>query len=133
MLALVRSLVAASALAGLAFASPTRRDLPSGDVTCGSNDYTVDEVSAAVSAGVDHVDDPIGSDSYPHTFRDDEGLTLYCSGSSWLEFPILESGTYDGGSPGADRVVFDTDGNYCAVITHTGASETNGFVSCDND
>ena len=43
---------------------PTRRDLPSGDVTCGSNDYTIDQVSAAVSAGFDHVDDPIGSGTY---------------------------------------------------------------------
>ena len=64
MLSLVRSLVIASVLATLALASPTRRDLPSGDVTCGSNDYTIDQVSAAVSAGFDHVDDPIGSGTY---------------------------------------------------------------------
>ena len=64
MLALVRSLTIASALATLALSSPLRRDLPSGDVTCGSNDYTIDQVSAAVSAGFDHVDDPIGSGTY---------------------------------------------------------------------
>ncbi|KZV73220.1 Ribonuclease/ribotoxin [Peniophora sp. CONT] len=133
MLALVRSLAVASALATLALASPMRRALPSGDVTCGSNVYTVSQVSAAVSGGVAHESNPIGSDSYPHTFRDDEGLKLFCSGSSWLEYPILKSGAYSGGSPGADRVVFNTAGTYCAVITHTGASETNGFVSCKND
>ncbi|KAJ7495428.1 hypothetical protein FB451DRAFT_1387458 [Mycena latifolia] len=38
-----------------------------------------------------------------------------------------------GGSPGADRVIFNTAGTYCAVVTHTGASETNGFVSCEGD
>ncbi|KAI0031918.1 hypothetical protein K488DRAFT_51103, partial [Vararia minispora EC-137] len=60
-------------------------------------------------------------DSYPHAFRDDEGLQLFCS-------PIFGSGTYNDSLPGADREVFNTAGTYYAVITHTGASETNGFV-----
>ena len=64
MLALLRSLAVVPALLAVALATPMRRDLPSGDVTCGSNDYTVDQVSAAVSAGVDHVDDPIGSGAF---------------------------------------------------------------------
>ena len=61
MLAFVRSLAVASALATFALASPTRRALPSGDVTCGSNVYTVSQVSAAVSGGFAHVNNPIGS------------------------------------------------------------------------
>ncbi|KAJ7760640.1 guanyl-specific ribonuclease C2 [Mycena maculata] len=129
-----RSLIIVSVLAALALATPTRRALPSGDVTCGSNVYTVSEVSSAVSSGFAHVNDPIGSDSYPHQFFDDEKLDLFCSGSTWLEYPILPgSKAYSGGSPGADRLVFNTGGTYCAVITHTGASSENGFVSCKGD
>jgi hypothetical protein len=33
------------------------------------------------------------------------------------------------GSPGADRVVFNEDGEYAGAITHTGASGNN-FVGC---
>ncbi|KAJ7184480.1 guanyl-specific ribonuclease C2 [Mycena filopes] len=129
-----RTLLIASVLAALALAIPTRRALPSGNVTCGSNVYTVAQVSAAVSGGFSHRNSPIGSDSYPHQFFDDEGLELFCSGSSWLEYPILTGGrAYAGGSPGADRVIFNTAGTYCAVATHTGASEENGFVSCRGD
>lgn len=44
---------------------------------------------------------------------------------------------YDGGSPGADRVVIGsydgTNANFCGVITHDGASSTNGFVGCQED
>ncbi|KAF7341168.1 Guanyl-specific ribonuclease C2 [Mycena venus] len=129
-----RSLVIAAILATLALASPTERALPSGNVECGSNTYTVSQVSAAVSGGFSHVNSPLGSDSYPHQFFDDEGLDLFCSGSTWLEYPILPGGkAYAGGSPGADRVVFNTAGTYCAVITHTGASSEDGFVSCRGD
>lgn len=42
---------------------------------------------------------------------------------------IRTSGVYTGGSPGADRVVFNTNGEYAGAITHTGASG-NDFVGC---
>ncbi|KAK7038382.1 Ribonuclease/ribotoxin [Favolaschia claudopus] len=128
-------LVLTTAFAAVALAVPTGRALPSGNVVCGSHTYTVSQVVSAVNAGFAHVGNPLGSDSYPHTFRNDEGLSMWCSGStSFMEYPILSGGaTYTGGSPGADRVVFNTAGTYCAVITHTGASSTNGFVSCKGD
>ncbi|KAJ7157925.1 guanyl-specific ribonuclease C2 [Mycena crocata] len=122
-----------SALFAIALAIPSKRALPSGDVTCGRDVYTVSQVSAAVNSGFSHRNNPIGSNSYPHQFFDDEGLELFCSGNSLLEYPILTSGLHNGGSPGADRVVFNTAGTYCAVVTHTGASSENGFVSCRGD
>ncbi|KZV68482.1 guanyl-specific ribonuclease T1 precursor [Peniophora sp. CONT] len=131
--------VVVAALASLATASPAlpleSRALPSGDVTCGSNVYTVSQVSAAVSAGYSHVGSPLGSNSYPHAYYSyaDEHITLYCSGSSWYEYPILKSGLYSGGSPGADRVIFNTGGTYCAVVTHTDAGGDDAFTSCKND
>ncbi|KAI0316196.1 Ribonuclease/ribotoxin [Amylostereum chailletii] len=145
----------ASAVAS--FASPIEsRAWPSGTVTCGSHSYSVSAVKAAVSQGYSLINDPVGSsaffllsvprdreltprscaptDSYPHKYNNYEGLELYCTGEkSYEEFPILSSGSlYTGGSPGADRVVFSTNGVYCAVVTHTGASGNN-FVSCNGD
>jgi hypothetical protein len=140
-----------------AFAIPAGNDLdaralPSGTVTCGSHKFSVSQVSAAVAQGYKYYkagstvgkyypyssirycpDVEPGSDQYPHTYRDDEKLSMYCSGSSWYEvrnfllpctdsiinpwsqFPILSGGSlYTGGSPGADRVIFNPSGTYCA-------------------
>ncbi|KAH8832413.1 guanyl-specific ribonuclease C2 [Flagelloscypha sp. PMI_526] len=129
-------LVLSSVLLAIATPTPTidKRAWPTGSVTCGSNVYTLAQVKSATAAGYAQIDDPIGSNSYPHTFRNDEGLSMWCSGeSAYNEWPILKSGTYSGGSPGADRVIFSDNGIYCAVVTHTGASSTNGFVSCKGD
>jgi len=62
------SLAFALSLVSLVFATPINlhhaRALPRGDVTCGSNIYTVNEVVAAVNAGVDHLDNPIGDSKH---------------------------------------------------------------------
>jgi hypothetical protein len=111
------------------------RAWPSGTVTCGSNDYDLDALKAAVSTGFEHIDSPLGDNSYPHAFNNYEGLELYCSGKSkYSEFPIMASGeVYNGESPDTDRVIFSSDdGTYCATVTHTGASG-NDFVSCQGD
>ena len=75
----------------------------------------------------------VGSDSYPHEYYDDEGFSFPVSGP-YYEFPILDSyKVYTGGSPGADRVVFNSDGEFAGLITHTGASDYDGFVQCTSD
>ncbi|KAJ3792997.1 guanyl-specific ribonuclease C2 [Lentinula aff. detonsa] len=136
----IRTILFASSviLATVTLATPVQdlqvtRSLPEGDVTCGSTVYTLSEVESAVSGGFDHLDDPIGEDSYPHIYHDYEDLDMYCSGSTWYEYPILKGGTaYSGGDPGADRIVFNPSGTYCAVITHTGASDDD-FLACKGD
>ena len=57
----------------------------------------------------------------------------------YLEFPILESGSYtDDESPGADRVVIGSISSdyssavFCAVLTHDGSTK-NGFTECQDD
>lgn len=66
---------------------------------------------------------------YPHEYHDYEGFS-FPTASPWYEFPILSSyDPYTGGSPGADRVIFDSKGNFDSVITHTGASDDD-FVAC---
>lgn len=50
-MAFIRAVVlVASAVAGLAATVP--RSLPSGTVTCGSNKYSVSELTAAINAGI---------------------------------------------------------------------------------
>lgn len=121
--------------ASASLASPITTTLkvwPTGTATCGSVDYEVADVRAAVEAGVENIPSPIGSNDYPHAFNNREALDLECS-SSMLSFPILSSGSvYSGGAPGADRVVFQEDGTYCGMITHTGAGG-NSFLLCEND
>lgn len=78
----------------------------------------------------------------------DKGFVFTTCSGTFFEFPILTSGVYNGGSPGADRVIYDNSGRFCgesglislfphvlkpltiACLTHTGASTTNGFVRC---
>ncbi|KIL71750.1 hypothetical protein M378DRAFT_64891, partial [Amanita muscaria Koide BX008] len=68
---------------------------------------------------------------YPHQYKDFEGFTFdQCSGSTYYEYPLIAGDVpYNGKSPGADRVVYDNSGNFCACLTHTGASGNN-FQEC---
>ncbi|KAL7930383.1 Ribonuclease/ribotoxin [Trichoderma chlorosporum] len=102
--------------------------------TCGSTCYWQSDIDSALSAGVKLFQEgkTLGSDDYPHQYNDYEGFN-FPTGSPWYEFPILNTfKVYSGGSPGADRVIFDSDGNFDSVITHTGASGDD-FVACQQD
>ncbi|KAB8209369.1 amino acid permease-domain-containing protein [Aspergillus parasiticus] len=115
---------------------PTALALPSlveraCDYTCGSNCYSSSAVTTAQNAGYKlHEDgETVGSNSYPHKYNNYEGFDFSVS-SPYYEWPILSSGqVYSGGSPGADRVVFNENNQLAGVITHTGASGNN-FVEC---
>ncbi|KAK7192355.1 hypothetical protein DPSP01_004941 [Paraphaeosphaeria sporulosa] len=99
-------------------------------VQCGSKCYTSSQVSAARSAAYQYLQsgDTAGSSTYPHKYNNYEGFDFLVSGT-YYEFPLLTSGTYSGGSPGADRVVINSSGQRAGEITHTGASGNN-FVAC---
>ncbi|KAL4782459.1 Ribonuclease/ribotoxin [Aspergillus varians] len=97
--------------------------------TCGTVCYTSSAVSAAVSAGSSLQAAGNDVNNYPHVYNNYEGFDFPVD-PTYYEFPILSSGSiYSGGSPGADRVVFNGGGETAGVITHTGASGNN-FVSC---
>ncbi|KAL4890599.1 amino acid permease-domain-containing protein [Aspergillus ambiguus] len=99
--------------------------------TCGSVCYSSSAVSSAQSAGYEKYSsgETVGSNDYPHVYNNYEGFDFPVSGT-YYEWPILSSGQiYTGGSPGADRVVFNENDQLAGVITHTGAS-SNDFVSC---
>ncbi|KAF2969249.1 hypothetical protein GQX73_g4370 [Xylaria multiplex] len=99
--------------------------------TCGTVCYAQADLDEAVSQGYGYYEDneTVGSNDYPHQYNNYEGFDFPDAGP-WYEFPILSSGNaYTGGSPGADRVVFNADGKFQDAITHTGASGNN-FVGC---
>lgn len=99
--------------------------------TCGSTCYYQTTIDAAVAKGYSLFQSgkTLGSDKYPHEYNDYEGFDFSVEGP-WYEFPILNTfKVYAGGSPGADRVIFNEDGDYAGVITHNGASGDD-FVAC---
>jgi ribonuclease T1 len=97
--------------------------------TCGTVRYTSSAVAAAQAAGYKLQYEGQTDDSYPHVYHNYEGFDFPVSGT-YYEFPILSNGDiYDGGSPGADRVIFNSEDELAGVITHTGASGDD-FVSC---
>ncbi|EXJ87745.1 ribonuclease T1 [Capronia coronata CBS 617.96] len=100
--------------------------------TCGTVCYYQSTIDKAVAEGYSlyQSGQTEGSDEYPHKYNDYEGFDFPVAGP-YYEFPILHTfKAYDGGSPGPDRVIFNTNGDLAAVITHTGASG-NDFVECD--
>lgn len=69
------------------------------------------------------------TDSYPHRYNNYEGFN-FPTPAPWYEYPIMKTyAVYTGGSPGPDRVIFDSNGAFDKLITHTGASG-NAFVAC---
>ncbi|OCK93132.1 putative extracellular guanyl-specific ribonuclease T1 [Cenococcum geophilum 1.58] len=110
---------------------PTMLEARDCTTTCGSNCYSSDQVSAALDAGCSYYQDgtTAGDSKYPENYNDYEGFSFGGVSGPYLEFPILESGVYSGGSPGADRIVFNTNCELAGEITHTGASG-NDFVGC---
>jgi len=71
-----------------------------------------------------------GASDYPHQYRDDEGFDFPTCRGEFFEFPLESGGkVFTGGSPGADRVIYDEDGDFCACLTHSGESD-DGFAEC---
>ncbi|KAL4946729.1 hypothetical protein BDV06DRAFT_218193 [Aspergillus oleicola] len=126
----VKALLALLVSSTLTAALPTELDArQSCAYTCGSVCYSSSAVSAAVNEGYSLESSGDDVNDYPHVYNNYEGFDFSVS-PTYYEFPILSSGRiYSGGSPGADRVVFNENGQTAGVITHTGASGNN-FVSC---
>ncbi|CAD0086600.1 unnamed protein product [Aureobasidium mustum] len=125
---LFKSIFATAVLfAASAVALPTDLEARQQFTTCGDTYYSASQVNAAFNAGYNDYLNGVtyGNSNYPHQYNDYEGF----------DFPVddmicdVSNGVYTGGSPGADRVVFNTNGEYAGAITHTGASG-NDFVGC---
>ncbi|CEJ81520.1 hypothetical protein VHEMI01641 [[Torrubiella] hemipterigena] len=121
-------ITAALSLVVAVAASPAKRE--SCVYRCGGVCYWQSDIDAAVQKGFSDLQNGQTEHSYPHQYNDREGFDFPTS-APWYEYPILSSyKVYSGGSPGADRVIFDSQGNLDSLITHTGASGNN-FVACD--
>jgi len=98
--------------------------------TCGNVCYAQSTIEQAVSAGYKLYKEGKDEGDYPHTYNNYEGFDFPVSGP-YQEYPVLsDTQAYDGGSPGADRVIFNTKGVFAGTITHTGASGDD-FVGCE--
>ncbi|EGD90716.1 guanyl-specific ribonuclease Th1 [Trichophyton rubrum D6] len=102
-----------------------------GATTCGSTSYSASQVTAASNAACNYVQSgtTAGGSTYPHQYRNYEGFYFNGLSGPFYEFPLRTSGVYNGGSPGADRVIITGNCDEAGQITHTGASG-NGFVAC---
>ncbi|PYH30032.1 extracellular guanyl-specific ribonuclease RntA [Aspergillus neoniger CBS 115656] len=119
----------------VSLASPSARNnlesRESCEYTCGSTCYWSSDVSAAKAKGYSLYESGDTIDDYPHEYHDYEGFDFPVSGT-YYEYPIMSDyDVYTGGSPGADRVIFNGDDELAGVITHTGASGDD-FVACSS-
>ncbi|KAJ3554608.1 hypothetical protein NP233_g12385 [Leucocoprinus birnbaumii] len=99
---------------------------------CASVQYSGADVEAAMVQGNKTNPSPVfGGRGYPHRFGNREGVKLpYCDSKEYVEYPLKQGKAYTGGPPGADRVIYSTKNAFCGCITHTGATQRNGFVAC---
>ncbi|KIY51477.1 ribonuclease-domain-containing protein, partial [Fistulina hepatica ATCC 64428] len=107
----------------------------------GVSDYTKADINAAAKRALELASEgrTIGRDKYPHVYNDYERFSFTHAKKPYLEFPVVQDGqVYDGGSPGADRVIIGSIASnfksavYCTVITHDGERK-NGFAECQDD
>ncbi|OCK81873.1 ribonuclease-domain-containing protein [Lepidopterella palustris CBS 459.81] len=127
----MRSITLILALLPLTFAIPAALQPRQCSTTCGNNCYTDSQINDALDAACGYVQDgsTAGGSKYPENYNDYEGFDFGGVQGPYYEFPILESGVYDGGKPGADRIVLNDNCELAGEITHTGASGNN-FVGC---
>ncbi|KAI1183677.1 Ribonuclease/ribotoxin [Nemania serpens] len=120
------SLLALVALVAPVLAAPVLEERAA--TTCGKTSYSATQVNQAAQKACSYYKAGSAPGGYPHTYNNYEGFSFPVAGP-YLEFPMLTSGVYTGGSPGADRVIINTACKLAGEITHTGASGNN-FVGC---
>ncbi|KAJ6789130.1 hypothetical protein PWT90_01522 [Aphanocladium album] len=119
-------------LVAVASAAPTEL-VARAATTCGNTHYSAGQVDEAAQTSCGYVQSrtTAGGSSYPHKYNNYEGFDFPVPGT-YYEFPIKSSGKYNGGSPGADRVIINAKCQLAGVITHQGASGNN-FVGNSTD
>ncbi|CEH12908.1 ribonuclease t1 [Ceraceosorus bombacis] len=123
---LVVAFVAASSVSSASIAARQS------SVSCGGHSISSSQIQTALQTGYDDYQNGSSPSGYPHAYYQyaDEHITLQCGGNSYHEFPITGSTPFTGGSPGAYRVIFNDDGDYCATVYHASKSD-NSFAQCN--
>ncbi|KAK5823534.1 Ribonuclease/ribotoxin [Linnemannia elongata] len=89
---------------------------------CGPHTYTTPEVASAILAGDGRNPNPTTSSGpYPKLFDNRERVQFPDCNANLIQFPLRMGGSYSGGPPGPDRVVYQKDGKFCGCMTHFGA------------
>lgn len=111
------SLAVLALVPALAFAAPLEPRQGGVAVNCGGQYYSATQVNRGINNAKSG---QYSSSGYPHTYNDYEGFDFsdYCDGP-YKEYPLKTSSSgYTGGSPGADRVVYDSnDGTFCGAVS----------------
>ncbi|KAF8874256.1 ribonuclease T1 [Gymnopilus junonius] len=95
--------------------------------SCDGRRYSEDDISNAIDQAVNGG----GGGDYPHQYKDFEKFPFLTCSDEFFEYPLERNRVYKGGKPGADRVIYDTSGDLCACLTHSGA-KGDDFLECDN-
>ncbi|KAF5352780.1 hypothetical protein D9756_006042 [Leucocoprinus leucothites] len=72
-----------------------------------------------------------GAGDYPHEYHNFEGFSFTTCAGTFFEYPILTSGVYNGGSPGADRVIYDNSDRFCGEDFSTRSSLFSAVLSLE--
>lgn len=124
------SIEAREAIPSISIASGSFQKRQACAETCGNVCYYQSTIDRAVSAGYKLYQQNQQKGDYPHLYHNYEGFDFGVPGP-YQEYPIMSDfDAYEGGSPGADRVIFNTKGALAGTVTHTGASG-NDFIECD--
>ncbi|KZZ87926.1 Ribonuclease/ribotoxin [Moelleriella libera RCEF 2490] len=105
----------------------------SDSASCGKTQYTTNAINRAADASCSYIKKgtTVGTNNYPHEYKNLEKFSLQGLSGPFFEFPVLANGQiYSGGSPGPDRVVLTQDCKQAGVLTHQGANG-NAFLECE--
>ncbi|GJE87563.1 ribonuclease T1 [Phanerochaete sordida] len=98
--------------------------VPLATCNCAGTSYTSTNINAAITKAQSG-----GAGGYPHQYNNFEGFSFPACSPKFFEYPLKTGAAYTGGSPGADRVIYDTKGTFCGCLTHKGAIG-NAFLKC---
>ncbi|KAL7932981.1 hypothetical protein V8C35DRAFT_328188 [Trichoderma chlorosporum] len=110
-------------------------NVPRNGVKCSgiSRGFTSGDITNAGNGALDHRNNPIGDRRYPHVYHFNRPD---CGGELW-GFPLLNTITYEGGSPGLVRAIFTfvnqggtTVARYCGTYAHKTRPGDNDFYLC---
>ncbi|TFK36891.1 ribonuclease T1 [Crucibulum laeve] len=79
--------------------------------TCAGRRYSATDIANGIKKA-----EGGGASDYPHQYHDFEDFPFSTCSGEFFEFPILSGSTYNGGSPGADRVIYDQRGDFCGEV-----------------
>lgn len=99
------------------------------DMDCHGIKFTKSDIAEAKKQAIAHLDAGTRGGSYPKKFKDYEKNLSLKKGKDYYEYPVLKNGVYNGGSPGAVRVILDDNSKFMGLLYHPTETSTS-FNKC---